>query len=73
MQTMNGSMDMSMQTPANFTDAKRMLGARPALLQGKILRGGMGTGMPMWGSIFTEKQIWDLIAYIYSYQFEYQN
>ena len=72
MQTMNGSMDMSMQTPVDFTDPKRMLGASPALLQGKILRGGMGTGMPMWGSIFTEEQIWDLIAYIYSFQFEYE-
>jgi mono/diheme cytochrome c family protein/plastocyanin len=71
-QTMTGSDEMNMQTPANFTDPKRMLGASPALLQGKILRGGMGTGMPMWGSIFTEKQIWDLIAYIYSFQFEYQ-
>lgn len=72
MQTMNGSMDMSMQTPVDFTNPKRMLGASPALLQGKILRGGMGTGMPMWGSIFTEEQIWDLIAYIYSFQFEYE-
>jgi mono/diheme cytochrome c family protein len=71
-QTMNGSLDMSMQTPVDFTDPKRMLGASPALLQGKILRGGMGTGMPMWGSIFTEEQIWDLIAYIYSFQFEYE-
>ena len=72
MQTMNGSMEMSMQTPVDFTDSKRMLGASPALLQGKILRGGMGTGMPMWGSIFTEEQIWNLIAYIYSFQFDYQ-
>jgi mono/diheme cytochrome c family protein len=71
MQTMSGSMDMSMQRPVDFTDSKRMLGAAPALLQGKILRGGMGTGMPMWGSIFTEEQIWDLIAYLYSFQFEY--
>ena len=71
MQTMAGS-NMMMQTPANFTDPARMLGASPALLQGKILRGGMGTGMPMWGSIFTEEQIWDLIAYIYSFQFEYE-
>jgi len=31
----------------------------------------MGTGMPMWGSIFTEAQIWDLIAYLYSFQFSY--
>jgi mono/diheme cytochrome c family protein len=71
MQTMTGANAMSMQTPVDFTDTKRMLGASPALLQGKILRGGMGTGMPMWGSIFTEDQIWDLIAYIYSFQFEY--
>jgi mono/diheme cytochrome c family protein/plastocyanin len=71
MQSMNGSTEMSMQTPVDFTDPTRMLGASPALLQGKILRGGMGTGMPMWGSIFTEQQIWDLIAYLYSFQFEY--
>jgi len=70
-QTMSGSNDMKMQTPANLTDPTRMLGASPALLQGKILRGGMGTGMPMWGSIFTEDQILDLVAYIYSFQFEY--
>ena len=72
MQTMNGSMDMAMQNPVDFTDSQRMLGASPALLQGKILRGGMGTGMPMWGSIFTEQQIWDVLAYIYSFQFDYQ-
>jgi mono/diheme cytochrome c family protein len=72
MQFMNGSMDMAMQTPADFTDAKQVLGASPALLEGKILRGGMGTGMPMWGAIFTESQIQDLIAYLYSFHFEYQ-
>jgi mono/diheme cytochrome c family protein/plastocyanin len=72
MQSMNSSMDMAMQTPADFSDTQRMLGASPALLEGKILRGGMGTGMPMWGSIFTGDQIQDLIAYIYSFQFEYQ-
>ncbi len=71
-QTMSRSGEMSRQTPADFTDPSRMLGASPALLQGKILRGGMGTGMPMWGSIFTEQQIWDLAAYLYSFQFEYE-
>ncbi len=73
MQTMEGAVDMMMQTPVDFTDSQRMLGASPALLQGKILRGGMGTGMPMWGAIFTEDQIWDLIAYIYAFQFDYQH
>jgi len=71
MQSMTGAHDMVMQAPPDFTDPIRMLGASPALLQGKILRGGMGTGMPMWGVIFTEEQIWDLISYLYSFQFEY--
>ncbi len=59
MQTMTGADNMMMQSPVDFTNPTRMLGTSPALLQGKILRGGMGTGMPMWGSIFTEEQIWD--------------
>jgi mono/diheme cytochrome c family protein/plastocyanin len=70
-QTMSGAQDMVMQTPANFSDPKRLLGASPALLQGKILRGGMGTGMPMWGSIFTDQEIWNVIAYLYTFQFDY--
>jgi mono/diheme cytochrome c family protein/plastocyanin len=68
--TMTGMPDMTRQRPANFTDTARLLGASPAVLQGKILRGGMGTGMPMWGSIFSEDQIWNLVAYLYSFQFE---
>ncbi len=70
--TMAGVPGMTMQGPADFTDPKRMLGASPALLQGKILRGGMGTGMPSWGPIFTNEQTWDLVAYLYSFQFEYR-
>lgn len=69
-QTMHGS--MSARTPADFTDAQNMLGASPALLQGKLMRGGMGTGMPMWGVIFTEEQSWNIIAFLYSFQFQYQ-
>jgi len=72
MQSMAGIQGMMKPPAVNAIDPVRMLGASPALLQGKILRGGMGTGMPMWGVIFTEEQIWDLIAYIYSFQFEYQ-
>ena len=57
------------KTPANFSDPAAMLGAGPALLQGKILRGGMGTGMPSWGPIFTDQQTWDIISYLYTFQF----
>lgn len=73
MQTMDASPGMPLQRPADFTDPEQMLGASPAVLQGKLLRGGMGTGMPMWGSIFTEQQLWDLTAYLYSFQFDYDN
>jgi len=58
------------QSPLKFTDPASMLGASPALLQGKILRGGMGTGMPMWGNIFSDQQLWDLVAYLYTFQFK---
>jgi mono/diheme cytochrome c family protein/plastocyanin len=66
-----GSPGMPTQGPANFSDPQRMLGASPALLQGKIQRGGMGTGMPMWGTVFTDEQVRDLVAYLYSFQFDY--
>jgi len=59
------------QSPADLAEPQRMLSASPALLQGKILRGGMGTGMPSWGPIFTEGQTWSLVAFIYSFQFDY--
>lgn len=60
------------QAPADLTDPDRMLAASPALLQGKIIRGGMGTGMPSWGPIFTDDQTWQLVAFLYSFQFEYR-
>jgi len=68
-QGMAGSQDMRMTRPADLTRPD-LLGASPALLQGKLLRGGMGTGMPMWGSIFTDEQLWNLVAYLYSFHYE---
>jgi mono/diheme cytochrome c family protein len=58
--------------PAALSDPTPLLGASPALLQGKILRGGMGTGMPSWGPIFTDEQTWNLVAYLYTFQFSYR-
>ena len=68
-QTMSGAPAMTMQRPADLTDPAKMLGASPALLEGKVLRGGMGTGMPAWGAVFREDQIWRIISYLYSFQF----
>jgi mono/diheme cytochrome c family protein len=64
-------------SPPDFTDPSHLLGASPALLQGKIIRGGMGTGMPYWGPIFTSEQIDALVSYLYTFawsttQFEQQ-
>ncbi len=56
----------------DFTDPAHMLGASPALLQGKIVRGGMGTGMPSWGLILTEEESWAVSDYLWMFQFEYE-
>lgn len=60
------------QAPTDFTDPEHVLESEPAKIQGLILRGGMGSGMPMWGVIFTEEQIWNLVAYLYSFQLGYE-
>jgi len=53
--------------PPDFSDPRQLLGASPALLEGKIIRGGMGTGMPYWGPIFTGEQIDALVSYLYTF------
>jgi mono/diheme cytochrome c family protein len=56
--------------PIDFTDAQNMLGASDAILAGKIIRGGMGTGMPYWGPIFTTEQVQALVDYLWTFQFD---
>ncbi len=53
--------------PPDFSDPVFALGASPALWQGKILRGGMGTGMPSWGTIFTTEESWMLTNYLWTF------
>jgi mono/diheme cytochrome c family protein len=54
-------------SPPDFTDSRNLLGTSPALLEGKIIRGGMGTGMPYWGPIFTPQQIEALVSFLYNF------
>lgn len=49
---------------ADFTRAATMFGASRALLHGKLVRGGMGTGMPSWGGILTDDQAWSVVEYL---------
>jgi mono/diheme cytochrome c family protein len=57
------------ETPHDWTDPTYLMGASDALLHGKIVRGGMGTGMPGWGDIYTDEQVWALVAYLRSFGF----
>jgi len=50
--------------PADFTNLQRMAGLSDAHLQGKLLRGGMGTGMPEFGSLYTADEQWAVIAFV---------
>lgn len=66
------AMDPTMKRgPQNFTDASQMVTASDVLLQGKLLRGGMGTGMPEFGTLYAEQDMWDVIAFLRSFTFQY--
>lgn len=56
--------------PAVFTDSGRMLATCDVLLQGKLLRGGMGTGMPELGSLYTDEELWAMVAYLRTFLFD---
>jgi hypothetical protein len=66
-----GSSDLlqDISSPADFTIPENMLATSPAILEGKMLRGGMGTGMPNFGPIFSNSEIWSIIDYIWTFQF----
>lgn len=57
--------------PARFRDASTMAGGRSWVYYGKIIRGGMGTGMPYWGTVFSDDEIWNIIDYLWTFLFDY--
>lgn len=59
------------QRPPSFTDPTTMAGGTSWIYYGKIARGGMGTGMPYFGALFTEKETWSLVDYLWTYVFDY--
>jgi mono/diheme cytochrome c family protein len=54
----------------DLTDQRAAAGASPALTYAKIARGGMGTGMPNWGAVLTEDELWALAAYVQSFVYQ---
>ncbi len=69
----DGVFGQAFDQASDFTDSQTMLGASTAVFDGKIRRGGMGTGMPYWGTIFTDEEIDALIAYLWTFQFPMDN
>lgn len=57
-------------TVANFRDGATALGASPALYYAKIARGGMGTGMPNWGTVYSEDELWAVVDMLMGFQFD---
>jgi mono/diheme cytochrome c family protein len=47
-----------------------MLAGTTDIFYAKIRRGGMGTGMPSFGPIFTEQETWELAEYLWTFQFD---
>jgi cytochrome c oxidase subunit 2 len=57
------------EQPTDFTNARTMAGGSSQIYYAKIRRGGMGTGMPYWGTIFTEEETWSIVDYLWTFLF----
>ncbi len=53
-----------------FADPHTMLGGTSEVYYAKLRRGGMGTGMPGFGPVFTSEETWALVAYLWTFVFE---
>lgn len=53
----------------DFRYAPTAAGASPMQLYAKIARGGMGTGMPNWGTVLGEDDLWAVTEYLYTFLF----
>lgn len=55
--------------PTDFTDLSAQAGASDLLYYGKLVRGGMGTSMPYWGTLYSEEELWAVIAFVRGFAF----
>jgi plastocyanin len=61
---------LTAEEPAAFGDPTYMFSMRPDVLYTKIRRGGMGTDMPNFGTLFTQEETWALVDYLQSLAFD---
>jgi mono/diheme cytochrome c family protein len=60
---------LSPQPPPPFSDPARMATRRSDVLYAKIRRGGMGTGMPNFGTLFTAEETWALVDRLWRFTY----
>jgi plastocyanin/mono/diheme cytochrome c family protein len=56
--------------PPAFSDPRTMLGGTGEVYYAKIRRGGMGTGMPGFGPLFTPGETWALVDLLWTFVFD---
>lgn len=56
--------------PTAFNDPRLMLGGTSEIYYAKLRRGGMGTGMPNFGTILTPEETWLLVDYLWTFVFQ---
>jgi plastocyanin len=61
---------LTAKPPAVFSDPAHMFDMRPDVLYAKIRRGGMGTDMPNFGTVFTPEETWRLVDYLWTFSVE---
>ncbi|HML24529.1 MAG TPA: c-type cytochrome [Aggregatilinea sp.] len=54
------------EQPVAFADPAYLFEMRSDVLYAKIRRGGMGTGMPNFGTLFTPEETWALVDYLWT-------
>ena len=62
--------DTTVEKPVAFADPAYMFERRSDVLYAKIRRGGMGTGMPNFGTLFTPEETWALVHYLWTLPIE---
>ncbi len=58
--------DTTAEKPVAFADPGYMFEMRSDVLYAKIRRGGMGTDMPNFGTLFTQEETWALVEYLWT-------
>jgi plastocyanin/mono/diheme cytochrome c family protein len=56
--------------PTALADPSIMLGGSSDIYYAKLRRGGMGSGMPGFGPVFTSDETWALVSYLWTFVFD---